>query len=146
MFCRSNWNQLKNFHQIAYEHYANGPIFCRKVWSTKLVTSCTHEKLRCDIRASMQVIQLLSENALFKIRYLLTTIHIPMCSCFQFTSSNGALQLIWPPCYLTCTIRMEHITVQDVWKSENTLAKFKIRRCEASRLYIKTFMYLLVQC
>jgi hypothetical protein len=32
---------------------------------------------------------------------------------------------------------MAHITIQDFWKSENTLANFKIRGCEIFRIYIK---------
>jgi len=40
---------------------------------------------------------------------------------------------------------MAHIIIMDVGNSENTLAKYIVRRCEALRLYIKTFMYMLVQ-
>jgi len=41
---------------------------------------------------------------------------------------------------------MTRITVQDVAKSENTLANFKIRGCEILNLYIKTFMYVQFIC
>jgi len=33
-----------------------------------------------------------------------------------------------------------------LWKLENTLANFKIRRYEIFRLYIKTFIYMQVLC
>jgi hypothetical protein len=63
----------------------------------------------------------------FKIRYLLTRIHIPICSFLQILPFNGTLQLTGQPRYQTCYIRTAHITVQDVGKTENTLVKFKIR-------------------
>jgi len=40
---------------------------------------------------------------------------------------------------------MAHMTIQDVGKSENTMAKYIIMRCDSLRWYIKTFMYMLVQ-
>jgi hypothetical protein len=136
----SNWNKLKNFHQISYELYAfGGPSFFLKF---DLLDQKFVEQLRCNTRASMQVIQLEWERTELKIRYLLTTLHIPTFSFLQFTSSNVAIQLIWPPCYQTCTIRTAHITVQVVWKWENTLANFGIRGSEALRLYIQMFMYM----
>jgi len=41
---------------------------------------------------------------------------------------------------------MAHITAQDIWKSENTLANFKVRVCEIFRLHIKTFIYIQDLC
>jgi hypothetical protein len=137
----SNWNELKNLHQTTYEHCANGPpppptLLCRTVGSSKSVTSCTQEKLRYDTPCMSYK---LSESTCWKklSPYDISHSH-------QFTSSFGQPKLIWPPCYLTCTIRMAHIKTQDVEKSENTVANFKIGGCETLRLYIKIFMYMQV--
>jgi len=45
------------------------------------------------------------------IRYLFITIQIPSAG-FLFTLLFGEPKLIWPLCYLTCTVKM----ARDVWK------------------------------
>jgi len=82
-----------------------------KFWSSESETNCAIDMWLQGLHTSHTIV---IGKYIIKISYLLITPHIPTFSFFQFTSSNGALKLIWPSFYQICTIRMEHITVHDV--------------------------------
>ena len=44
------------------------------------------------------------------------------------------------------TIKTAYITIQNVWKTENTMANFSIGGCATLILYIKTFTYMQGLC